>query len=77
MNKEVLDKIIPTLSEDDIEQLLFSHISALEIIENRTNQDIENEYGLIFLGEGEPNEVVTRKQIEGIYRINEKIMKDR
>ena len=66
MNKEVLDSIVPTMSDDEIVELVHNHLCGLRVIENKDREDIKVEYGL--------NEDNSREElINALYKMNEKI----
>lgn len=46
MNKEVLDSILPTMSDDEIVELVHNHLCGLRVIENKDHKDVKVEYGL-------------------------------
>ena len=73
MNKEVLDSIVPTMSDDEIVELVHNHLCGLRVIENKGREDIKVEYGL-----NEDIEDNSREElINALYKMNEKIMKSR
>ena len=73
MNKEVLDSILPTMSDDEIVELVHNHLCGLRVIQNKDREDIRIEYGL-----EEDIEDSSRKElINALYKMNEKIMKSR
>ncbi len=76
MTKEDLDRIIPTLDADGVEQFLYDFISAIMIIENKTFQEVLDAYHVEFSEKYEDLEV-KEKQIKLIYQMHEIIMKDR
>lgn len=73
MNKEVLDSIVPTMSDDEIVELVHNHLCGLRVIKNKDREDIKVEYGL-----NEDIEDNSREElIYALYKMNEKIMKSR
>lgn len=46
MNKEVLDSILPTMSDDEIVELVHNNLCGLRVIQNKDREDIRIEYGL-------------------------------
>ena len=73
MNKEVLDSILPTMSDDEIVELVHNHLCGVRVIQNKDREDIKVEYGL-----NEDIEDNSREElINALYKMNEKIMKSR
>ena len=73
MNKEVLDSIVPNMSDDEVVELVHNHLCGLRVIENKDREDIKVEYGL-----NEDIEDNSREElINALYKMNEKIMKSR
>ncbi len=73
MNKEVLDSILPTMSDDEIVELVHNHLCRLRVIQNKDCEDIRIEYGL----EEDIEDNSREKLINALYKMNEKIMKSR
>lgn len=73
MNKEVLDKLVPTLDDWDLPELVESHLCGLYVIKNKDRDEIKKEYGLQEDIEDDSREVL----IEALYKMNEEIMKGR
>ena len=46
MNKEVLDSILPSMSDDEIVELVHDHLCGLRVIQNKDCEDIRIECGL-------------------------------
>ena len=40
MNKGVLDSILPTMSDDEIVELVHNHLCGLRVIQNKDREDI-------------------------------------
>ena len=73
MNKEVLDSILPTMSDDEIVELVHNHLCGLRVIQSKDREDIRIEYGLV-----EDIEDNSREElISALYKMNERIMKRR
>lgn len=73
MNKEVLDSILPNMSDDEIVELVNNHLCGLRVIENKDREDVKVEYGL-----NEDIEDNSREElISALYKMNERIMKRR
>ena len=73
MNKEVLDSILPTMSDDEIVELVHNHLCGLKVIENKDREDVRKEYNLC-----EDIEDNSREElINALYKMNEKIMNSR
>lgn len=73
MNKEALDSIVPTMSDDEVVELVHNHLCRLRVIENKDREDVKVEYGL-----NEDIEDNSREElINALYKMNEKIMKSR
>ena len=69
MNKEVLDSIVPTMSDDEIVELVHNHLCGLRVMENKDREDVKVEYGL-----NEDIEDNSREElIIALYKMNEKI----
>ncbi len=69
MNKEVLDSIVPNMSDDEIVELVHNHLCGLRVIENKDREDVKVEYGL-----NEDIEDNSREElINTLYKMNEKI----
>lgn len=73
MNKEVLDSILPTMSDDEIVELVHNHLCGLRVIQNKDCEDIRIEYGL----EEDIEDNSKEEVINALYKMNEKIMKSR
>lgn len=73
MNKEVLDSILPTMSDDEIVELVHKHLCGLRVIQNKDREDIRIEYGL----EEDIEDNSREELINALYKMNEKIMKSR
>lgn len=73
MNKGVLDSILPTMSDDEIVELVHNHLCGLRVIQNKDREDIRIEYGL-----EEDIEYSSREElINALYKMNEIIMNNR
>ena len=69
MNKEVLDSIVPTMSDDEIVELVHNHLCGLRVMENKDREYVKVEYGL-----NEDIEDNSREElINALYKMNEKI----
>ncbi|MDD6403117.1 MAG: hypothetical protein PUG33_03095 [Mollicutes bacterium] len=69
MNKEVLDSIVPNMSDDEVVELVHNHLCGLRVIENKDREDVKVEYGL-----NEDIEDNSREElINALYKMNEKI----
>lgn len=73
MNKEVLDSILPTMSDDEIVKLIHNHLCGLRVIQNKDREDIRIEYGL----EEDIEDNSREELINTLYKMNEKIMKSK
>ena len=73
MNKEVLDSILPTMSDDEIVELVHNHLCGLRVIQNKDREDIRTEYNL----EVDIEDSSRKELINALYKMNEKIMKSR
>ena len=73
MNKEVLDSILPTMSDDEIVELVHNHLCGLRVIQNKDREDIRIEYGL----EEDIEDSSREKLINALYKMNEIIMNNR
>ena len=73
MNKEVLDSIVPTMSDDEIVELVHNHLCGLRVIKNKDREDIRIEYGL----KNDIEDSSREELINALYKMNEKIMKSR
>lgn len=73
MNKEVLDSILPTMSNDEIVELVHNHLCGLRVIQNKDREDIRIEYGL----EEDIEDSSREKLINALYKMNEIIMNNR
>ena len=73
MNKEVLDPIVPTTSDDEIVDSAHHRLCGLRVIENKDREDVKVEYGL-----NEDIEDNSREElINALYKMNEIIMNNR
>lgn len=73
MNKEVLDSILPTMSNDEIVELVHNHLCGLRVIQNKDREDIRTEYGL----EEDIEDSSREELINALYKMNEIIMNNR
>ena len=73
MNKEVLDSIVPTMSDDEIVELVQNHLSVLRLIKNKDREDIRIEYGL----KNDIEDSSREELINALYKMNEIIMNNR
>ena len=73
MNKKVLDSIVPTMSDDEIVELVHNHLCGLRVIQNKDREDIRIEYGL----EEDIEDSSREELINSLYKMNERIMKSR
>ena len=73
MNKEVLDSILPTMSDDEIVELVHNHLCGLKVIQNKDRKDIRIEYGL----EEDIEDSSREELINALYKMNEIIMNNR
>lgn len=73
MNKEVLDSILPTMSDDEIVELVHNHLCGLRVIQNKNREDIRIEYGL----EEDIEDSSREELINTLYKMNEIIMNNR
>ncbi len=73
MTVEDLNNLIPTLDDEDVEQLLMTFMGALEVIENKTFSDLIEEYDVEF-AEKLHDKGIREKQIKLIYQMHSKIM---
>lgn len=73
MNKEVLDSILPTMSDDKIVELVHNHLCGLRVIQNKDREDIRIEYGL----KDDIEDSSREELINALYKMNEIIMKSR
>ena len=73
MNKGVLDSILPTMSDDEIVELVHNHLCGLRVIQNKNREDIRIEYGL----EEDIEDSSREELINALYKMNEIIMKSR
>lgn len=70
MNKEVLDSIVPNMSDDE---LVHNHLCGLRVIQNKDREDIRIEYGL----EEDIEDSSREELINALYKMNEIIMNNR
>ena len=68
MNKEVLDSILPTMSNDEIVELVHNHLCGLRVLQNKDHEDIRIDYGL----EEDIEDNSREELINALYKINEK-----
>lgn len=68
MNKEVLDSILPTMSNDEIVELVHNHLCGLRVLQNKVREDIRIDYGL----EEDIEDNSREELINALYKINEK-----
>lgn len=73
MNKEVLDSILPTMSDDEIVELVHNHLCGLRVIQNKDHEDIRIEYGL----KDDIEDSSREELINALYKMNEIIMNNR
>lgn len=73
MNKEILDSILPTMSDDEIVELVHNHLCGLRVIKNKDREDIRIEYGL----EEDIEDSSREELINTLYKMNEIIMNNR
>ena len=73
MNKEVLDSILPTMSNDEIVELVHNHLCGLRVIQNKECEDIRIEYGL----KDDIEDSSREELINALYKMNEIIMNNR
>lgn len=73
MNKEVLDSILPTMSDDEIVELVHNHLCGLRVIQNKEREDIRIEYGL----KDDIEDSSRDELINSLYKMNEIIMNNR
>ena len=73
MNKEVLDSIVPTMSDDEIVELVHNHLCGLRVIKNKDREDIRIEYGL----KNDIEDSSREELINALYKMNEIIITDR
>lgn len=73
MNKEILDSILPTMSDDEIVELVHNHLCGLRVIQNKDREDIRIEYGL----EEDIEDSSREELINTLYKMNEIIMNNR
>ena len=73
MNKGVLDSILPTMSDDEIVELVHNHLCGLRVIQNKDREDIRIEYGL----EEDIEDSSREELINALYKMNEIIMNNR
>ena len=73
MNKEVLDSIVPTMSDDEIVELVHNHLCGLRIIKKKDREDIRIEYGL----KNDIEDSSREELINALYKMNEIIMNNR
>lgn len=73
MNNEVLDSIVPNMSDDEVVELVHNHLCGLRVIENKDREDIRIEYNL----EEDIEDNSREELINALYKMNEKIMKSR
>ena len=73
MNKEVLDSILPTMSNDEIVELVHNHLCGLRVIQNKDREDIRIEYGL----KDDIEDSSREELINALYKMNEIIMNNR
>ena len=68
MNKEVLDSILPTMSNDEIVELVHNHLCGLRVLQNKDREDIRIDYGL----EEDIEDNSREELINALHKINEK-----
>ena len=68
MNKEVLDSILATMSNDEIVELVHNHLCGLRVLQNKDREDIRIDYGL----EEDIEDNSREELINALYKINEK-----
>lgn len=73
MTVEVLNNLIPTLDIDDVEQLLMDFMTVIQILENKTFDEVIEEYNVKFIDNIYDFET-SKNQIEKIYKMQSKIM---
>ena len=73
MNKEILDSILPTMSDDEIVELVHNHLCGLRVIQNKKRDDIRIEYGL----KDDIEDSSKEELINALYKMNEIIMNNR